>query len=137
MTYRPVYFKLYELVDPLILQERGERAWELLHPGMLQALDGLREKFGPLLINDGRTFKESGLRRWDTTTGAKYSMHKFGCALDLKPHACQPKDIYDYLLAHPDEFPAIKAVENIAATPTWVHVDGRNGDWPGIQVVNP
>lgn len=139
MLYRPRHFQLAELVDPRILAERGEAAWNLLRPTSLMMLDALREKFGPLVVNgelNGHQYTESGLRLFDTPTGAKWSMHKFGGAYDVKPKACRPRDIYDYVLAHPDEFQHINAIEDIASTKTWVHFDDRNAD-RRILVVRP
>lgn len=139
MIYRPRHFRLVELVDPAIIAWRGEQAWNLLSPLALMSLDALREKFGPIIVNghyNGKDFTESGLRRADTGTGSKFSMHKFGGAFDCKPRACTVKDIYDYVLAHPDEFPHINRVENIAATPTWFHFDVANVQ-TRILVVNP
>lgn len=140
MTYRPRHFALAELVDPRVLAERGDRTWELLRPDALMMLDALRDKFGAIVVNGklgGKTFTESGLRMAGTATGAAWSMHKFGGAFDCKPRACTPRDIYTYVLAHPDEFPHITTLENINATPTWLHFDVRNNDGGGIRVVNP
>jgi hypothetical protein len=128
-----------ELADPSIIAERGEQTWNLLNPLALMSLDALREKFGPIVVNglhNGHNYTESGLRRSDTATGSKWSIHKFGGAFDCKPRACTVKDVYDYVLAHPDEFPHINRVENIAATPTWYHFDVANAA-SRIQVVNP
>ena len=138
--YRCRHFKLQELVEPTIYRERGERAWELLRPEALMTLDAMRDKFGPLEVNNwynGGERDEAGLRRFGTGTGAEFSMHKYGGAFDPKPKAVTVREMYDYVLAHPDEFPHIRAVENIAATPTWMHFDVRNHNRPSIWVVNP
>ncbi len=140
MSYRPLHLKLQELVDPGIYGARGERAWELLQPSALRTLDLLRDKFGPITVNNwhnGGAHKESGLRRFDTTTGAVWSMHRYGGAFDCKFQKTTARQVYDYVLAHPDEFPELTTVENIDATPTWFHFDVRNHDKAGIWVVNP
>lgn len=139
--YRCKHFIIQELVGPDVFTARGERAWELLDAGMLQMLDRLRDKFGTCVINNwhkGGSFKESGLRDFGTSTGAKYSMHKFGGGFDLKFGQHTAKEVFDYVLAHPDEFPFITAMENVLATKTWLHVDGRNHNQQSqIWVVNP
>jgi len=76
MTYRPKHFTINELVDPWFITNCKEDAcWDMLDENALRAIDALRERFGPLLIN-GRGYTESGLRRPDTKTGAKFSMNK-------------------------------------------------------------
>ena len=139
-NYRPQYFQLYELVPPEIFKERGQRAWEMLRPEALAMLDGLRKKFGPIKINDwmdGGHYTESGLRRFDSKTGAEFSMHRYGCAFDAKFRDVLPAEAHAYILAHQGEFPLITAIEAIESTPTWVHADTRNSDRTGIWIVHP
>jgi hypothetical protein len=138
--YRPKHFDLRELVTPEIYMTRGQSAWELLDSRGLIVLDALREKFGPVTVNDWHlsgSYSESGLRSLTTQTGARYSQHKMGRAFDTKYKDVKPQEVYDYLLAHADEFPELTVVEDIAATPTWVHVDVRNADWKGVRIVKP
>lgn len=140
MNYRPKHFRLEELVDPHIYQARGARAWELLRPDALISLDLLRMRFGPLIVNDwhgGGRYSESGLRRFDTDTGAKWSMHKYGAAFDCKFVQVSSQEVHAYVLANADEFPQITVLEDIAATPTWLHFDVRISNREGIWVVNP
>ena len=139
MIYRCKHFIIQELVGPETFKARGDQAWSLLDPGMLMTLDAYRNKFGSIVINNwhaGGSFKESGLRDFTTATGAQWSMHKFGRAFDSKPQKVTVKEMYDYVLAHPDEFPYVNRVENIAATPTWFHSDSGNSP-TRIVVVNP
>lgn len=138
--YRPKHFEIRELVTPEVYMTRGEAAWQLLDPRGLIALDALREKFGPCTVNNWHlsgSYSESGLRSATSETGARYSQHKYGRAFDCKFKDASPREVYDYLLARPDEFPEITVVEDIEATPTWTHIDVRNADWAGIKVVKP
>jgi hypothetical protein len=138
--YRPQHFELHELVPPEILELRGEAAWELLEPRLLVAGDRVRDRFGPCTVNDwkdGGRFRESGLRDGVTGVGARLSQHKRGAALDLKFKHVKPRTVFDYLLEHPDEFPEITVLEDVAKTPTWLHFDVRAASWPGIRVVLP
>jgi hypothetical protein len=146
MSYRPKYFALNELVPPDVIQARGEQAWQLMDERILRGADWLREKFGPCVINgkfNGKGFTESGLRSPFTTTGAKWSQHKFGRAVDMKFLKVNVKEVYDYILANQPEARAngITTVENINATPSWLHADCRllPESFPanGILVVNP
>jgi hypothetical protein len=146
MSYRPKYFQLHEVVYPGAIQARGEKAWELMDERILRGADWLREKFGPCVINGklgGKSFTESGLRDPFTATGAKFSQHKFGRAVDLKFVRVTAKEVYDYILKNQPEARenGITTVEDIAHTPTWCHIDCRllPESFPanGILVVKP
>lgn len=82
MQYRCRYFTIKELVNPTLLKQIGETvAWTLFDENILRSADALRNKYGAITINaDGLT--DCGLRDPQSKTGAKYSMHKIGRALD-------------------------------------------------------
>lgn len=129
MTYTPKHFRLRELVDPHFLAMPDHLVWAMLDDNALRAIDALRDKFGPLLIN-GAGYTESGLRRPDTKTGAKLSQHKSGRAFDIKPcddHVTVGK-MYAWILANQSQAYAmgIRRVEDIRFTPTWLHIDSKD-----------
>lgn len=130
MTYRPKHFTIDELVDPWFIANHSEdECWNLLDENAIRAIDALRDKFGPLRIN-GQGYTESGLRRPDTKTGAKFSMHKVGKAFDLKPLVLEMtvSRMYRWIMANQAEAYAmgIRRVEDIQYTPTWLHVDAKD-----------
>lgn len=137
---RPKWFRLEELVYPEIFKARGEACWELLDSRALVTLDALRDKFGPTTVNnwhaDGQ-YKESGLRSFDTTTGAKYSQHRFGRAFDCKFRHATPEEVQAYVLSHRDEFPLLTTIENAADTVTWLHFDCRLNADDSIRIIEP
>lgn len=141
MIYRPTWFEIRELVPPDVFEARGEAAWELLDPRLLVTLDALRQKFGPIVVNDwhrGGQYKESGFRSALSETGARYSQHRYGRAADCKfVGDVTPQEVHAHIMAHPEEFPEITTLEAISATPTWLHVDVRNNSEAGLRVVNP
>lgn len=140
MNYRPRSFLLQELVPPEVFEARGERAWELLNPLALMSLQSVRDKFGPIVVNNwhaGGAYKESGLRAFDTSTGAAYSMHKFGAAYDCKSSTATPTGMFEYIITHREEFPYVTVLEDVQYTPTWLHIDCRNHNKPGIWIVKP
>jgi hypothetical protein len=146
MSYRPKYFALNEVVHPAAIQALGERAWTLMDERILRGADWLREMFGPCIINGkfgGKGFTESGLRDPFTKTGAKFSQHKFGRALDLKFHKVTCKEVYEYIIRNPGQARenGITTVEDIAFTGTWLHIDCRllPESFPdnGVLVVKP
>ena len=148
---RPKYFTIQELADPSIIAEHGEEAtWNMLDPKLLPALDWLREKFGPISVNGmyrGTRFTESGLRRKDTKTGAKFSQHKSGRAADCKFHNVEETEVYRFIMANQAEVyrMGIRRVEDIAFTGRvgsggWLHIDCKDtgAGWVNrIQVVKP
>lgn len=127
MFYVPRHFKIQELVPPHVYQERGDRAWELLDPLLLESLDQIRDAFGPMLCNtwhNGGSRMYSGLRMPGDPHWSKYSQHSFGRAADLLPIAEITADkIRQYILSNPGHFPLITGVE---LDVSWLHIDVRN-----------
>lgn len=81
--YRPKYFTITELVNPTLLAQIGEEtAWKLFDDRLLKAADEIRKKYGACTVNGGGLV-DCGLRDINSATGAKYSAHKLGRALDL------------------------------------------------------
>lgn len=147
MTYRPKHFNLAELVDPHFLTMPEDKVWAMLDDNALRAIDAMRDKFGPLRIN-GNGYTESGLRRPDTKTGAKFSMHKYGRAFDLKPlsKGVTVRMMYDWIITNQSEAYAIgiRRVEDYAYTSRgsvpWLHLDSKDTgkEWVNkIQIVKP
>lgn len=140
MFFKPKNFELFELVPPEIYRSRGERGWELLCPRMLATLQTFRDVFGKITVNDwywGGKYSESCLRGFATSTGAALSQHKFGRAVDKKFHSVTPREVFDYVLAHPNRFPYLTTLEDVQFTPTWLHSDTRNHTREGIWIVRP
>lgn len=81
--YKCKYFSIRELVHPDLLKTIPESTlWTLFDERLLRCADLIREKYGPCTVNaSGLT--DCGLRDPQSTTGAKYSMHKIGRAIDL------------------------------------------------------
>lgn len=140
MDFRPRNFVLQELVAPTIYDRLGAEAWDLLDENAVRALQALRERFGRITVNDwhlGGTYKESGLREQNTATGAPKSAHKRGMAFDCKFRDVLLRDVYETVTTRDDEFPLIRRVENIKATPTWFHFDTVEHGQAGIRVFMP
>lgn len=80
--YKCKYFTIRELVNPALLKQIGENiAWTIFDENLLRCADLMREKYGPMTINTAN-LTDCGLRDPQSKTGAKYSMHKIGRALD-------------------------------------------------------
>lgn len=133
-------FDIRELVPPDVWASRGEAAWELIDQRLIFTLDDLWLELGAFVVNDwhkGGSYKESGLRSAGTSTGAQYSQHKFGRAADCKFKDHKPIDAYQYIQANYEKFPYLSTIEDLEATPTWLHIDVRNHNNGGIKVVKP
>ena len=135
MLYMPRHFTIKELVPEHVFDDRGEKAWELLDPLLLESIDLVRDKFGPAIINNwasGGHRHRSGLRTEQTEReaeerggkrGAKYSQHLLGRAVDILLIDADVEESRQYILSNPHEFPLITGIE---LNKTWLHIDTRN-----------
>lgn len=132
-------FQLEEFIHPEILERIGDRSADFLHPMLAPTVQVLRDRFGPITINDwlwGGKFKSSGLRLPKGDVGAILSSHRFGTASDLKFDAVEPITVQNYIIQHQDQFPHISRLENALVTKTWLHVEcGVRTN--SIKVFNP
>jgi hypothetical protein len=81
-------FVLQEFICPEIYNAWGEKSIQFIDFNIIMFAQRLRDKYGkPLVINNWHTggkYKDSGLRRFNSKTGAKMSQHRFGRAVDIK-----------------------------------------------------
>lgn len=129
------HFDIRELVPRHVYTERGDKAWELLDYRAILTLDALRERFGPMIVNNWHmtnrpswTAKErqwAGLRTPSSPWGTQYSQHRHGRAFDVLFRDHSSEDVRAYVLANPDEFPYIGSLE---LGVSWFHFDVRNCD---------
>jgi hypothetical protein len=125
-----------DMHDDLISTGRDPR-W-LINKKVVNFCEWLHDKYidKDIIINNwkwGGNFNESGLRSINTTTGAKYSQHKFKDAVDIKIKGITPSEIrtlimdnFDYL----NQTFGLSTIEKIEDTPTWIHCDFR---WTGLD----
>lgn len=137
-------FYLDEFIDPSIYATRGERSINLMDYRIIKFTQWLRELTGaPIIVNNwasGGQYKESGLRRANTMTGAKWSQHKYGRAVDLKCSTMKPRELFDVILKYEDyviKEQLCTTIENTLFTPTWLHCDCRYTGMDKILIVNP
>ena len=82
MMYKCKHFVLKELVHPSFLGTNESILWRLFDDRLLKSADGIRELYGACTVN-ANGMEDCGLRKMDSKTGAVFSAHKFGRALDL------------------------------------------------------
>ena len=146
------YFDVREFVDEKTWNMRNVKSAELIDPKIVRIVDLIREKSGiPVVINNWHywkkgmhKYKASGFRAVWETEGGKLSQHRCGRAADVKVQGWTPAQTQKLILENQDEFKAagLTTMENLAFTPTWLHVDCRPvllGVTPeaGFLVVDP
>jgi len=139
--YKCQHFKIFELVDPEVFATRGEKAWELFDPTLLETLDAMRDyyfkKYNAVMIINN--WKWGGNRKWSgfrTPISPDYSptsQHSHGRAVDFVLMDNKTKKyldsqmIRDEIKAKPNsfEFDDITCIEQFEGM-GWIHVDTRN-----------
>jgi hypothetical protein len=97
---------------------------------LLRTMDRLRRRYGPMVANTwhwGGNSQERGWRHEATSTGAEFSQHKYGRAVDLVPlrQGVTAELIRQDILADPfgSTFEHITCIE---LEVSWLHIDVRN-----------
>lgn len=136
-------FILQEFIYPEIYQQWGDRAIWFIDYRIVNIMQYLRTKIGKsITVNNWHvsgSYKESGLRAFDTPTGGKLSQHKFGRAVDLKVEGLFPFEVLEFIQKRYRDFSALglTAVEDTAYTPMWLHLDCRNWNDTILHIVKP
>ena len=130
MSYKCAHFAIHELVPEGVYKARGELAWSLMDERVLKTIDRLRERYGPMTINNykwGGSRSWSGLRTPDSPYFSQYSQHTFGRAIDCLFADISAEDVRKDINANPNhpDFELITAIEEGVS---WLHIDCRNTD---------
>ena len=138
MTYVSKYLEPHELVDKETLDSVGGSAIRvsmLFDDRLLVTADKLRERYGVIHCNNwfwGGRFSQRGLRSPFSETGAKFSDHKFGRALDVHFNNITAQEVRQDILNDPfcDDFKYITVLEmTLNGKPiSWLHFGTRNWD---------
>lgn len=138
MTYIPKHLEPHEIVHKETLDAVGGsfiRVSMLFDDRLLKTADKLRERYGPIYCNNwywnGR-FSQRGLRSPFSKTGAQFSDHKFGRALDVHFAYVTAQEVRRDILNDPfcDDFKYITVLEmTLNGEPiSWLHFGTRNWD---------
>ena len=131
--YKCKYFKIKELVCPILLKNISENIlWMMFDDRLLRCADLIKEKYGAITINVG-DLVDCGLRDINSKTGARYSAHKLGRALDLHIDSIEKKKLskeekikeYNIVrkeLLEDERFNCLSFENNIS----WLHIDTYN-----------
>jgi hypothetical protein len=121
-------FFLDEFIDPLTYNDL-DNGLSKIDKRLFQIAQFIRIKTGKsVTINNwftGGQFKESGLRRSNTTTGQPLSMHKIGKAIDLKIAGWNGKMWRVFIEANAADLFAlgVRRIEDDKLATTWLHID--------------
>ncbi len=144
--YKCKYFDIRELVSPEVHRLKGDRCWRFFSPIALKGLDKLREKYGPITINNwhiGGDRKFSGFHLKGEYNRSEFSGHRMWGAFDLLFGNFTAETVRIDLLGHEPEkngtLPSIEGFEEITEIEygiTWGHIRfGSNID--GVFVYHP
>ena len=130
--YIPKHFGIKELVPPEIYNSYKHKGDEFLFQvvfdeRLLILIDKIREKYGPMIINDwswGGGTKYRGFRPPGCNVGADLSQHRFGRAVDMIPNNITPKLMREEILDDQNS-EDWKVIGGLEMDISWFHVDVR------------
>lgn len=131
-------FYLSEFIDPDTYKRFGDSSIWFIDPQIIQVAQFIRTRFDRSVTINGGGYKYSG---FDPPGGFRkatsLSQHRFGRAIDIKTD--NMPEIYRDILQSPELYikVGLTTIENIEATPTWLHLDCRWTKEDKIRVVNP
>lgn len=130
ILYYPKYFTVQEFVYPKIYSVFGARSIEFMDPDILIVADAIREFFArPVYINDWQFSGQNtmrGLRPFTASVGSKFSMHKYGRAIDFVVQGIPAEhvraEIIEQLRKKVEPFTLIQRMEVFTS---WTHIDTK------------
>ena len=131
MTYIPEHFRLQELVPRDLYNKHNgsEKLWLLFDMYLLQEADRLRKRYGACYVNNwhnGGNLQQCGFRN-DLGTGAEFSQHRFGRALDLHFVKVTAEEVRQELIKDCQQG-RNEIIKGIELGVSWLHIDVRNSD---------
>lgn len=128
------YFHISELVERVVFDRYGERAWRFFDPRLLENMLFIREKLGKAItVNNwksGGSMSQRGLRTNVSPlvrkkTGLYLSAHLRGGALDFGVSGMTAIEVREWIKEHENEMPHPCRLErNLNGKPiSWVHLD--------------
>ena len=129
--HKSKFFDVREFVDEKTWNTFGVKAAWQVDPKIIKVANLLRKLTGSALtVNDwswGGNYDSSGYRSIFDDTGADYSQHRAGRAGDFKSDTHTVEEMFELVQKNKKAFlrAGLTAIENIEATPTWLHLDVR------------
>jgi len=128
-------FVIQEFVPKRVYEIFGENSIWLIDPRIVAFCQWLRDYMQkPIIINNWHRagqYDESGYRDPTSDTGAHFSQHRSGRAVDIKVEGHLPETIRQIVRLNYDTLIVKFGISTIEKdTPTWCHVDCR---WTGLN----
>lgn len=138
--YKPVHFKIEEFVDQPTFKKLGSNSLIVMDPRILKIADGIRDYFGkPVIINNwhaGGSYENRGFRSPESKTGAHYSQHRFGRAIDLTVEGMTAEMVRNIIINNQEVHP-FNLITAMELGVSWVHADVRMVDKASIYTFYP
>lgn len=123
-------FYLDEFIHPNLYKKFGKKSRWFIDQRIIDIVQYIRTATGkPITVNTwatGGNFKERGIRDPKTTTGAKYSQHKFGKAVDFTVSGMSADEVRKKILGEWKDDLMELGLTSIEMGVSWVHCDIRN-----------
>lgn len=129
-------FYLDEFIPIHVYHNYLSRALWFIRPEVVSLAQFYRDWFdAPVTVNNwysGGPLQQRGYREPNSTTGARLSQHKFGCAFDCSIGTISPDEVRSEILNNEATFmkAGLTTLEHGDYAPTWVHSDIR---WTGLD----
>lgn len=132
---------LDEVMHPKMYKLFGGKSRWFIDQSVIDIAQYIRTKTGqPIEINTwfhGGRFKNRGLRLFSSGTGASYSQHKFGKALDFTIKGWTADEVREKILGEWKDDLMKFGLTAIEAGISWVHIDVRNTGKNDIMIFYP
>ena len=137
-------FYLHEFIDKKTHKRFGSASIWFIDPRIIQVAQFIRDRHKkPITINNWSSGGQYNYSGFDPPGGYRkstsLSQHRFGRAADLKFSGMTVQEAYKDIMENQDIYlkVGLTTVENIKATPTWLHIDIRETKMDEIKIVNP
>ena len=136
------HFLLEEFVSKNTFDKFGAKSIWFVDKGIIAVAEKLRAYFGKsITINNwhnGGTLNSRGFRERACVIGGEFSIHRLGKAIDFNVDGLTAQAVHRAVLdKHAELWPEITAIEDVAFTSNWTHIDLRPSDIPEIMIVKP
>lgn len=127
----PDNLELYEVLPKVLYDKystRGDLLWMMFDSRLLRTYDMMRKIYGPTYLNNwywGGPRQERGFRLFDTKTGAAFSQHKFGRALDMTFRDYDADEVRNDILNSPYSI-TFQYIACVEMDVSWLHIDVGN-----------
>lgn len=141
-------FFLDEFINKTTYRKFGAKSQRYIRPELVKIAQTIRS-FTDLSCEvnnwiNGGAYNESGLRDFNTSTGASYSAHKFGAAIDIKIGDLDSHEMAQIIIDnYEDVFKplGVTRIEDPFYTKgkhrSWLHIDILNTGSKELQIVKP